>query len=171
MSTVNAGSPNDHEPEEGGIPLLLVLVVAVAALIVIALIGPRVVGVLLAVIAPPEPPVPPGARLLDYHSEVYGTDTWTYGTEQDICDLVIFFHEQGAYCPVAPPRCVDESVEGIETGESDDYIATCYRDIEFSIFAMRWRFDLPFRTAPGRLRRFDLSREVFWTGILPPFRL
>jgi hypothetical protein len=162
LSTVNAGSPNDSEQPTGDIPWLALLM-GLIAVIFVALIGPRLVGILFAIMAPPEPPVPGSVRLLGYSREVYGTDTWRYDTQADVCELVTFYLEQGGVCPVMPPRCAPDS----SSDPSEEYIAMCSGDRDFSIFAMRWRFTVPLRTAPARLQ-FELAREIFWTGDLPP---
>ncbi|MBZ0299234.1 MAG: hypothetical protein K8J31_05830 [Anaerolineae bacterium] len=169
MSTASAGSPNDpeHEPEESGVPWVALLL-GVVALIVVALIGPRLIGVLLAVISPPEPPLPPDVHLLDYSRETYGDDTWIYGTEQDTCDLVAFFRQQGALCPLVPLRCAQGEQERVQSQDTKDLVALCEANVEFSIFAMHWRFEVPLRSAPGPMLEFTLSRRVFWTGLLPP---
>ncbi|MAS34638.1 MAG: hypothetical protein CL610_11570 [Anaerolineaceae bacterium] len=166
MSTVNAGNPNDPETEPtGGIPWVALLLGGLA-LIFVVLVGPRVVGVLFGIMAPPEPPVPPNARLLTYSREAYGVDVWTYDTTQDICDLVLFFKEQGGDCPIFPPRCATKTDSVPQS--SPDLIAQCVGDMEFSVFAMRWQFAIPVRSISPQRPRFDLSREIFWTGDLPP---
>ena len=164
MNTVNAGSPNEPEQSTGGIPLLAALLAGLVAVIFIALIGPRLVGILFAIISPPEPPVPDSIRLLGYYRDVYGTDTWQYDTGADVCELVTFYMEQGGICPVMPPRCSADS----SGSQSDDFIARCSGELDFSIFAMRWGFDVPLRTAPGGTLRFEVTREIFWTGDVPP---
>jgi hypothetical protein len=144
--------------------LLAALLAGLVAIIFIALIGPRLVGILFAIMAPPEPPVPGNIRLLGYSREAYGTDTWQYDTQADVCELVTFYLAQGGICPVIPPRCALNS----SSSQSDDFIAQCSGDIDFSIFAMRWGFDVPVRSAPGPDLRFQVTRKIFWTGDLPP---
>lgn len=165
MNTVNAGSPNNPEEATGGIPWLALLL-GVAALVFIALTGPRLVGILFAIMAPPEPPVPAGVRMLSYNRQAWGTDTWGYDTQADLCEVIAFYRDQGGVCPVLPPRCAPDS----GAGQSSDFVAVCTADMEFSIFALRWRFEVPLRSAPGPRVRFDLAREIFWTGALPPQR-
>jgi hypothetical protein len=143
----------------GGVPVLGALLAGLVAVIFVALIGPRLVGILFAIIAPPEPPVPANVRLLGYSREVYGTDTWRYDTGADVCELVTFYMEQGGICPVMPPRCSADS----SGGQSDDFIAQCSGEMDFSIFSMRWGFNVPVRTAPGNTLRFEVTREIFWT--------
>ncbi len=163
MNTANAGSPNEPEQPAGGIPWLALLL-GLIALIFIALTGPRLVGILFAMMAPPEPPVPENVRLLSYNRQSYGIDTWEYDTEADVCQVITFYREQGAVCPVMPPRCAPDS----NPEQSVDHIAICNGDVEFSIFAMRWRFSVPLRTVPGPRLRFEVAREIYWTGDLPP---
>jgi hypothetical protein len=164
LNTVNAGSPNDSEEPTGGIPWLALLL-GLVALIFIAITGPRLVGILFAIMAPPEPPVPENARLLGYNRQVYGIDTWDYDTPDDVCQLVTFYTEQGGVCPVMPPRCASES-DRLQS--SDDFIAICNGEMDFSIFALRWRFDVPVRSVSGPRVRFQVSREVFWLDDLRP---
>lgn len=164
LHTVNAGSP-DPQSENRGIPWVA-LIFGFFALVFVALVGPGLVGALLAIMAPPEPPVPPDSRLLRYTRETYGVDTWTYDTDQDVCALIGFFQQRGGNCSIVPPRCAANPANGREIEQSDDLIASCSGDMEFSIFAMRWEFEIPVRSAPGPQTQFDLSRRVFWTG--PP---
>lgn len=165
MNTINAGSPNNPEESKSGVPWLALLF-GLAALVFIAVTGPRLVGILFAIISPPEPPVPEGVRLLGYSRQAWGTDIWDFDTQADLCDVTAFYVEQGGVCPILPPRCAPES----ETGQSADFVAVCTGDMEFSIFALRWRFEVPLRSAPGPRVRFSLGREIFWTGDLPPQR-
>ena len=168
MSTANAGSPKDNDPEEqGGIPWVA-LGLALAALVVVVLVGPRVIGVLFAVMSPPEPPVPGGVRLLAYTRQVYGVDTWTYDIEQDVCQLVTFYQDQGGQCPVMPPRCLPDGQSAGSLQHSNDYVAVCSGDMKFSIFAMRWRFTVPVKSIGSPRVQFDLDRGISWTGDLPP---
>ena len=168
MSTANAGNPNDPEPEEQGPIPWVALALALVALVVVAVFGPRLIGILFAVMAPPEPPVPGGVRLLAYNRQVYGVDRWTYDIDQDVCQLVTFYQDQGGQCPVMPPRCLTEGQDASSLQQSNDYVAVCSGETKFSIFAMRWRFTVPVKSIGSSRVQFDLNRGVSWTGDLPP---
>jgi hypothetical protein len=142
------------------VPVGVVMAASALTLLIAALIGPRLAGVLIAVLAPPEPPVPEAVTLLSHKNLAYGVDDWVYETTQDACQLVTFFEAEGAQCPVRPPSC-GGSVD-------DDFIARCFADVAFSSFVMRWRFELPLRSVGGGALRFTLGREVSWLGALPP---
>jgi hypothetical protein len=143
------------------------LALGIVALGVTVWIGPGLIGMLWGIIAPPEPPVPPGVRLLDYRNEAYGVDTWTYGTDQDVCDLVAFYQDQGGTCTIVPPRCHPAPDSIIP--RSDEWIASCSGEQAFTAFTMHWRFDVPLRSGlTNQVRmRFEVSRRIFWAGDAP----
>jgi hypothetical protein len=131
-------------------------------LLVALLVGPRVVGVLLGIVAPPVPPLPQNVSELAYTSEAHGVDHWVYRSDDDFCHLVEFYQTRATTCPVIPREC------GGSGTTHPDLLAACYGDVDFSIFAMRWTFEVPVRTVGGQGLRFELARDVSWLGALPP---
>ena len=163
MSTANAGSPKDPgERQRRGFPLGLALIAGGVVLGLAILIGPRVAGIFLGIVAPPTPPVPLNSNQISYTSESYGIDRWRYQSDDDLCQLVSYYQSQADQCPVIPPEC------GGSNKPDPDYLAACYGDTEFSIFAMRWGFSIPYRSTGGQGLQFDVSRDVSWLGGLPP---
>ena len=165
MNTTSGGSPNSPEETQSkrGLPIGLALIAAGAALLFAVVVGPRLIGLLFGIISPPLPPLPDGVTQVSYEQSAYGVDQWTYTTEGSICELVTFFESQGGQCPILPPSC--------QTGTPEvdkDFLARCYGDVEFAAFMMRWRLEIPHRASSRSALRFELSRQISWTGDLPP---
>jgi hypothetical protein len=143
----------------------VVLVAGALALAFAVSVGPQVVGALSAMTAPPPPPLPVGVVQITHENLAHGVDNWTYDIEQDVCQLVTFYQDQGGECPVLPPHCT-------QTGESspaDRDAAICTGDVQFSIFAMRWQMSVPRDTIMTDAEtRFRLSRVVSWSGSPSP---
>ncbi len=164
MNTTNDGSPSVSQvPPRRGLPLGLGLVGAGVALLVAILFGPRLVGLLFAIASPPMPPLPEAVTALSHEELAYGVDRWTYSTEGNICELVTFYESHEGQCPVLPPSCQAETPI-----VNPDLLARCHGDVEFAAFLMRWRLEIPHRGGHTSTLRFELSRQISWTGTLPP---
>lgn len=159
MNTASAGSPKH------GCAPWVVLVAGIVALVVAVLVGPRAVGILSAVVAPPPPPLPVGVVELSHENLAHGVDNWTYEIDRDVCHLVTFYRQQGGECPVSPPQCT-QSDEPLPVDRDD---AICSGVVMFSIFAMRWQMNVPREAVMSDDHtRFRLSRAVSWSGIAAP---
>ena len=162
-NTANAGNPDRRQ----GCSPLIVLIAGALALLFAALVGPRLIGVLLALAAPPEPPLPDEIPLtLESHQNLtHGVDEWVYVAGQNVCEIVNFYERQDGQCPIVPPQCAEASASDLTMPDED--AAFCYGDVEFSVFAMRWRFRVASDDVADRSTRFHLMRVVSWTGSLP----
>lgn len=155
-----------HSPVRGSVPWKVILLGA-ASLALALFIGTQVIGILYSIIAPPAPPLPEGAALLEHSSSDYGVDDWLYGVSQNACDVARFYQEHDTDCHVTVENCGGETGGAAEFDEPNT-MTQCTGEKPFSIFAMRWDvIILPGQQEDG-LTHFRLLREVFWTGSVPP---
>ena len=161
-NTASVGNPKQRP----GCSPIAVLIVGALALAFAALLGPRLVGVLLALAAPPDPPVlGDTALVLESHENLaHGFDEWIYVSPHNVCEVVRYYHRQNGQCPLVPPQCEISTTENTPTGQD---VAYCFGDVEFSIFAMRWRFRITGGDVLTGSTKFHLSRVISWTGSLP----
>jgi len=155
----SAGSP---EPRVRWRWLLLALAFGVCGLLFAATVGAQAVGVLAAIAAPPEPPVPGGAALTAHSSAAHGVDVWEYSMDLAPCDTVTFYQAQGGNCAVRAGWC-----DGDDPGVLEIDVARCVGDAAFSAFALRWRAEIAAGAQPNTTW-LTLEREVSWMGGLPP---
>jgi hypothetical protein len=143
------------------------LVLAVATVAFAVFVGIRVIGVLYGIVLPPQPPRPPNLTELTHESAAYGVDDWSYSTSQDACQVARFYESNGGNCTFSPQTCsagfIDSSIISPESN-----VAQCSGSIEFSIFAMKWEAIIAAGYRDGNPTHFKLSREIFWTGEVPP---
>lgn len=142
--------------------LWLALLAGACAVIFAVTVGAQTVGLLAAIVSPPEPPVPGEAVLVTYASEAHGFDRWEFQVSTGPCDVIAFYVAQGGQCAVRHGWC-----DGDDPGLLEIGVARCIGDVSFSSFALRWRADV----AVGSDRdttRLTLEREVSWMGALPP---
>jgi hypothetical protein len=137
-------------------------------LVIIAfLISIQVIAVLYAIINPPLPPVYTSAQQLEYRSQAYGVDEWVYGTTEDACRVSRFFANNGGNCAFTRDVCDRGFIDPAEVLRSEN-VAQCTGIVQFSIFAMRWRVSVAGGYRDRFATRFVLTREVFWSGEVPP---
>lgn len=159
----SAGSPDDT-----GQKFPWPLIFLAAALILSLVIGAQIIGVLVAILAPPDPPLPADARQLSHSSREQGIDEWVYSSAANACEIVKFYRTNGGVCEVDPVWCFDSQNLAPRAGSGWQPVATCMADTTFSIFAMRWRARISAGHAEGGQTQVELSREISWSGGLPP---
>lgn len=133
-----------------------------------AVIGFQAFGILYSIVFPPKPPIPENVTEMRHTNIDYGVDDWVYGTEQDACQIVRFYRIQGAECQIIANICGGNNFE-FTMQTAGQHVATCIGTQDFSIFAMRWEANIS--TGYNNLNtptQFSLTREVFWTGDVPP---
>lgn len=145
-------------------PVLTLLALGLAILAAFA-VGVQIISVLYAVLFPPLPPLIDGAELISSTNHDYGVDDWVYSIDQDACSVAEYYVEQGGTCSITPMLCGEIS---IDVPRFNQHIARCTGDVRFSIFAMRWRTLISTGDQGEPQTIFRLSREVFWTGEIPP---
>jgi hypothetical protein len=160
----NTGNP---DPPAARIPWL-VLILVVLALILALYIGTQVIGVLFGIASPPEPPLPGGAQEISHSSREHGLDDWVYASHQNACEVVDFLRESGGVCEVDPVWCFDGGNLTPRPGSGKQRVASCSADTKFSIFAMRWQAIITAGYSADGQTRLEISREISWSGSLPP---
>lgn len=155
--------PPASSKRRGVIPSILL----VASLGLALYLGLNVIGVLYGIIFPPTPPVPADTQLTNHTSDAYGVDEWEYSTKQDACSLTRYYIEQGANCIFAPDICEEGFVNLSEVGPGQN-VSRCTAQESFSIFAMQWNAIIATGYRDDYPTHYQLSREIFWTGEVPP---
>jgi len=163
-------APNEHEEAPAPVkarrslsPLMLVLLVFILLLSVY--IGIQLFGVLFGMIFPPDAPVPSDVVELSHDNLAYGVDDWLYGTTQNGCEVVQFYIEQDGVCDVPPGVCGTGAF--FSPNGASQNLGSCYADVEFSIFTMRWNVEIATGYGGDSLTKFRLKREIFWIGTPP----
>lgn len=140
--------------------------VAVIAGIIVAalalLIGAQAVGVLYALAAPPDAPLPADVRQLSSQHEAHGVDSAIYSTRRPACEIVAFYREAGGQCTLEPGWCGAGDANTAE--KYADPVAQCSGRTDFSIFAMRWQAVISAGYYGEEQTQLEVSRTVFWTG-------
>lgn len=153
------------QPTSGRSRLLLVIFAGV--LIASLVIGIQAFGILYSIVFPPAPPLLPDVTEARHTSIDHGVDEWVYQTNLPACDVVEFYEQKGGACAIRVDLCIDDASENVTFGTVGQHVATCTGAVEFSLFAYRWEANI----ADGyqdMQTQFNLIREVFWTGAVPP---
>lgn len=154
------GSPSSQNAtgEGGGRLPWSILALGIVGLLLTLYIGTQVMGVLVGILFPPGPPLPLNITLISYQSSEHGLDEWVYDVSLSTCNVAAYYESMGGRCEVPPESC---------SNDSTPLAVTCTGESNFSIFAMRWDAIIE----PGgdtEHSNLSLSREVFWTGAVPP---
>lgn len=144
-----------------GVFLLVTGGLIAAAAIVILQLFPILYGILF----PPLPPIVPGSVEFSHRHIEHGVDEWVYTVETRACEAVAYFQSSGGVCPQPYPCIGLPDNEPLAAGQN---LAECEGRVNFSIFAMRWIATISSDTANGFKTVYQLSREVFWGGQIPP---
>lgn len=152
-----------------------IIVLGVIALVLAVIIATQVLGVLYVIVFPPGPPLPGDISLMSHTSQDYGVDDWLYDSRQSACNVLTFYVNSGGECRIAPAQCADDDET---SGESDlssfavpalnQHVARCSGESKISIFAMRWQVIIATGPSPDVPTRFRITREIYWTGQVPP---
>ena len=163
MSTSKTGNHDSGPVEAAHLPLTA-LILGIAGLLLAVYIGSQVLGILVAILFPPDPPLAGGAALVSHTSSEHGLDDWVYTIAQNPCDVLVFYQEVGAECDVVPASCAEAGTRQFSPNQS---LARCSGVMSFSIFAMRWDAGISSGQQSDQTD-LHLSREIFWTGAVPP---
>lgn len=156
----------NNSPARRSVPWKVILPGAVALALAL-IIGTQVIGILYSMIAPPAPPLPEGVKLLKHTSSDYGVDDWLYGVSQPACEVVRFYQEHDTNCRIVADNCSSDVSITPESSEPN-HVAQCVGEKRFSIFAMRWDVVIASGYQEDGVTHFRLSREIYWTGDIPP---
>lgn len=167
MSEAETKSKHDEESANSRSPLLFVLLAGVV--IVSLIIGIQAFGILYSIVFPPLPPLPNNVTEVRHDNIAYGVDDWLYHSSSDACDIVQFYEDAGGTCRVVANQCVNGEAVTSSTSRSSQQVAFCTGDVTFSLFAYRWEANIAASSRYDDTQaEFNLLREVFWTGAVPP---
>jgi hypothetical protein len=165
----NTGSPSNNadmsekpKPERSRFWSLFL---PVAGLLVIgaAILMLQLFPILYAILLPPLPPLPSDTVELNHRSISYGVDEWTYESSRSACEVIQYYQEKDGVCPQVVQCSGDES-----SAFSGRNVAQCEGIFDFSIFTMRWISTISSDGSGGKGSVFQVSREIFWGGEIPP---
>ncbi len=158
--------PDDHL-ETRRSPVLFVALAGVMAISLV--IGVQAFGILYSIAFPPKPPLPDNVIEIRHDNIDYGVDDWLYRTSSDACDIARFYQANGGECRMVANQCDGETATATSTSRSSQQVAFCTGEESFSLFAYRWEANIAtgYRFEDGQTQ-FNLIREVFWTGAVPP---
>jgi hypothetical protein len=162
----NAGRDNllqDDTPHQTKTPKpngLWLGVLGVAILFAL-IIGGQVLGVLLAIVFPPRPPLIENATQTNYSQTHYGVDEWVYRVDTLACEVASYYNAQTTGC------FIDSRCQGEQLLTTNARVADCRGEMMFSQFAMRWVAIVAVDAYNPLTSTLTLQREIFWTGQLP----
>ncbi len=167
MSNINKSGklPDTEAATEANEDIGCSPVAVIAGIVVVGLallIGAQAVGVLYALAAPPDAPLPADVRQLSSQQETHGVDSAVYSTRRPACEIVAFYREAGGQCTLEPGWCGAGDANTAE--KYADPVAQCAGRTDFSIFEMRWQAVISAGYYGEEPTQFELSRTVFWTG-------
>jgi hypothetical protein len=154
-NSVLYNTPASNTPKRAGLWLGVLGIAIVFALI----IGGQILGVLLAIVFPPRPPMIENAIQTGYSQTSYGVDEWVYRVDTLACDVASYYNTQTTGC------FIDNRCQGEQLPTTNARVAECKGEMIFSQFAMRW-VAIVAVDAYNPLTS-TLKREIFWTGQLP----
>ena len=146
-------------------PPLILIPLLIVVLVLALYIGTNVLGVLFAVIAPPNPPLPPDMTQIEHTSAAYGVDDWKYTSPTDACEVVKYIESSDGECQLMPLQCSDAQATTGDFIVNDTLVARCGGKVAFSIFNMQWWAHVTRNSATET--QLELHREVYWIGTGP----
>jgi hypothetical protein len=165
----NTGIPNRESAPKQYVSLRA-LIWSVVAVVLALFVATQVIGVLYAIISPPDGPVLPlDIMEISHRTEAPGVDYWVYGTEQNSCDVMDFFRSQeGATCRFVPYTCGGADGRSFAQSTPAQQVGNCTGTINFSIFSLRWTVDVSAHNYTDGSTHFSVLREVQWFGASSP---
>lgn len=164
-SPVESTENDEHEEQPRSKRSWLLLAFIAVVLVAGAVLGVQLFGILYAIIFPPNAPLPDDITELRHENFAYGADRWVYGTNMDGCFLLETYAEDGASCNTGPGLCGPNGFNPVSA--SSQRIGTCIHTEQFSIFEMRYEVHVTGGYAVEPVTRFELIRDIFWTGPAP----
>ncbi|MFN8375992.1 MAG: hypothetical protein U0694_24355 [Anaerolineae bacterium] len=165
-NTTKTGTPSQDSAQQ---PVSLrALVWAGLAIGLAVFVATQVIGVLYAILFPPDgPALPLDISLISHRSEGPGVDYWVYGTDQNACEVMRFFSTQDGTCQLVPLMCGGSDGTTLAESTPAQQVGSCTGTMNFSIFQMRWSVNVSAHHYTGGTTHFSLLREVLWTGAMP----
>jgi hypothetical protein len=165
----NTGTPNQEGAPKQYVSLRA-LILSVLTVLLALFVATQVIGVLYAIIFPPDGPVlPENILLISHEAESPGVDYWIYGTEQNSCDVMDFFRAQeGATCRFVPYVCGGPDGRSFAQSTPAQQVGDCTGTMDFSIFSLRWHVNVSAHHYTDGTTHFSVLREVRWFGAPSP---
>jgi hypothetical protein len=135
----------------------LVLVFAFAVYV-----GTQVFPTLLALLFPPEPPIPPGnVTLLERKTNAPGADEWFYGTDIPACSVYQNFEDRLGGCFIDPASGCDPKIPSMRVETVSYNVGKCYKVQTIGAYSVKWSITINTNyREPGTNTRFRIYREV-----------
>ncbi|GAB1421957.1 hypothetical protein MASR2M15_21590 [Anaerolineales bacterium] len=165
--TNNGNDESIHKPTQDKRSIFIFLLIGIGVVVAILIAFP-VISVLLAIIFPPMPPLPEQAQEVRYENFGYGVDDWLFDVADDACSSLAVYASSDGDCTIEEGIC-DASLRQSRF-TPDEHVGQCSGVINFSIFALRWDAVIANDDTEGH-SRLRLTREVFWTGSVPPRKM
>lgn len=163
-NTTKIGTPNEGDTRKQQVPIRAIVWATLAFALAI-FIATQVIGVLYAILFPPDgPALPLNVTELSRRTEAPGVDYWVYGTDQNACEVMRFFATQSGTCQTLPIMC--GGPDGVTLGDSTpaQQVGSCTGEMTFSIFSLRWEVRVSSHHLTGGTTHFTVLREVMWQG-------
>jgi hypothetical protein len=156
---------SDDEDLTGCRPPLWLIIIALGMVVVTAVFGVRLFGVVWGLVFPPDAPRPDAIVELAHKSLANGVDEWRYQTPLSPCEVIAFYTDAGGACALTSTYCADDGPFTPPVYEQP-YLAECTHVEPFSIFALRWlvTVDTTYNPRP-QTTTFTLFSEVLWDGM------
>jgi hypothetical protein len=150
MSKVGKTEDQDAAlPRRTWVYLSLLLIVLISSFWV----GAQVVGVVLAVLFPPMPPVPPQAVEQQARASSEGDSVWVFEIRASACDVAAFYALRG-HC--------DWYHDCTQPVPTLTRAARCEGVQSFSVFKMRWQAVSASHAADPNMTVLTLTRRILW---------
>jgi hypothetical protein len=142
----------------------------VAGVLLIMLIAAALIptlAILVAIIWPPEAPLPPSVRTISREQPAPGVIHALYSADSSPCDAYRFFQAAGATCTSAFGQCDGEPDDTLYV-DVGSHLARCHVVVPFSIFEMYWEVNIGYGDAQGTSSLLRVDSEVSWLGRVAP---
>ncbi len=167
-NTTKTGTPSPEPTPKRQQVSLRAFVLSAFAFALAIFVATQVIGVLYAILFPPDGPVLPlNVTELSHRTEAPGVDYWTYGTDQNACEVMRFFASQGGICQTVPLMCGGPNDTSLAESTPAQQVGSCTGELPLSIFTLRWEVRVSAYHPTGGSTHFSVLREVLWLGTYP----
>jgi hypothetical protein len=161
-NTTKIGTPNESDTQKQQVPIRAI-VWAILVFLLAIFVATQVIGVLYAILFPPDgPALPLNITELSHRTEAPGVDYWVYGTDQNACEVMSFFTTQNGTCQTLPLMCAGPDQLNLAESTPAQQVGSCTGEMTFSIFRLRWEVRVSSHHLTGGTTHFTVLREVLW---------
>jgi hypothetical protein len=159
-------APEDKPKRPGGNRWLVLGVIGIF-LVLAGVMLVQAVPILLGIVSPPMPPLPSAVREISHHPIEHGVDEWTYESDQHACVVQQYYSTLADNCR---GTVVCAGVKPTDPLPTNQVVAQCTGHMDFSMFTMQWIATIA-ADGNGLQSVFQISRETFWGGKIPPVKM